>query len=101
MEEFEERRQSDRRNTKTEWHLEKNISVGHIITTALAIISLVTWLMTMDKRVAVLESDVSHLSIADIHLEGQMREALSKIDSTLERIENKIDQKQDKSERYK
>jgi hypothetical protein len=96
MEEFEERRQNERRNSKTEWHLEKNISVGHIITTGLAIISLVTWLMTMDKRVAVLESDVSHLAVSDIHLESQMRDALSKIDNTLDRIENKIDQKQDK-----
>jgi hypothetical protein len=88
--------ENERRDGKGDWHLDKTFSISHLITTGLAILSLVTWLTTMEKRQAVLESEISHLTMSDLHLESQMREALTKIDNALERIENKLDQKQDK-----
>jgi hypothetical protein len=88
--------ETEDRRTQGHWVLDKHISVGHIAATAVAVVSIVTWLMTMDKRVAVVESDMMHLSMSDVRLEAQMREALTKIDDKLNRIENKIDLKADK-----
>lgn len=39
-------------NTNTdEWHLDKNISVTHIISTLLIAFSVLTWAMTIEKRI--------------------------------------------------
>lgn len=73
------------------WHLEKNVSIGHIITTVLAIISIVTWLTTMDKRIAILETNVSTITTNE-------RDSLSRIDASLIRIETKMDDKADKGD---
>lgn len=86
---------TDRRQTDS-WHLEKNISIGHIITTAMVAISLITWGMHMETRIALVEHEQATAKEADARIETQVRESVTRIESLLVRIDAKLDQKVDK-----
>lgn len=82
----------DQRN----WHLDKNISVGHIFTTLTVACSLIVWLMHMDARVAVLEAENVHNLRFHTTMETRVQDSLNKLDAALIRIEAKLDGKADK-----
>ena len=86
------------------WHLRKEISVGHIITTTVILATVFTWAWRMDARVGLIEQDmVNHKSVK---AHGQVAERLREIEKNaavganqirinsqaLVRIELKIDQ---------
>ncbi len=79
-----------------QWHLEKSISVGHIITTVALAGSVFAWAMQMDTRVSVIEAQIAHAAEARAKIEAQYRDGMSEIKSSLLRIEAKLDGKQDK-----
>lgn len=81
---------------KDSWHLEKNISIGHIITTVMVAISLITWGMHMETRLALVEHEQATAKEADARIETQVRESVTRIESLLVRIDSKLDQKVDK-----
>ena len=70
---------------REKWHIKKEVSVGHILTTILIGISLVAWGNSVEKRVTALE-------VANTYDNA----AFKRIEATLVRIEGKIDQKADK-----
>lgn len=51
---MENRRDSD------SWHLEKTVSISHIISTVLVIISVLTFAFKMDTRVTILEKQIEY-----------------------------------------
>lgn len=67
------------------WHLDKRVSVGHIITTMMALIAAGAAYANLTERVAVLE-------VQDSAILQDLRE----IRRTVERIEDKLDRKADK-----
>ena len=71
------------------WHLEKRVTVGHILTTVSAFGSLAYFLATQDTRIAVLEHKV------DAN-EQRMERDIGEIKGMLIRIEDKMDRKADK-----
>ena len=81
---------------KRNWHLEKSISIGHILTTVVVAGSLVTWLMHQESRVAVLESENIHNLRFHTTMETHLQNSLDKFDAALIRIETKLDTKADK-----
>lgn len=78
------------------WHLEKSISIGHIITTVAIAGSVLTWAMRMDTRVSVVETQVHYASTQQERLESNARDGVNEIKAALIRIEQKIDNKADK-----
>lgn len=78
------------------WHLDKNISVGHLLTTLALAGSVLVWAMSMDTRVTVLEAELAHSQKYDERMERDWRETMQKLESALIRIEAKLDGKADK-----
>jgi hypothetical protein len=78
------------------WHLEKNISIGHIFTTLTVASSLLIWGMQMNTRVTVLEAEVVHGQQADSRLEQQLKDSVTRIESAVVRIEAALRDKADK-----
>lgn len=44
---------------KTAWHLDKSVSVGHLVSTAVAIAAFVGWAMHQENRVTKIEERVA------------------------------------------
>ena len=79
------------------WHMERGISVTHLITTASLIASLFIFASRMDTRVTVLETEVSNGKITNTQLRAEMKESNAEIKQYLVRIESKLDKKMDKN----
>lgn len=77
----------------THWHLEKNISVGHILTTLSMILAAMVFAFRMDTRVSILESESVHSKEDRARIELQSNEAFKRIENYLIRIEKKVDSK--------
>lgn len=89
----ERRRESD---NGSHWHLEKTVSVGHIITTLTVAGSVMMWALHMDTRVSLLEAALNGAKETDARIEMQVKDGMSRVENTLIRIEQKIDSKADK-----
>lgn len=46
----------DMKTERRQWHLDKTFNVGHLFTTIALVVSFASYVMTMDKRIAVLEA---------------------------------------------
>ena len=78
------------------WHLEKTVSVGHIITTLTVAGSVLIWALHMDTRVSLLEAGQDNSKQADVRIENNLERTVNRIEGSLIRIEAKIDNKADK-----
>lgn len=67
------------------WHIKKEVSVGHILTTALIAVSMMWWASSIENRITALEVAKEYNSAA-----------FKRIEQSLNRIEDKIDRKADK-----
>jgi len=70
---MEERRKADG------WHIKKEISYGHILTTAVIAFSLLGWANSVDKRLTIVEYSQAH-----------SKEMFQKIDTKLDRFTDKL-----------
>ena len=78
------------------WHLEKTVSIGHIITTVAIAGSVLAWAMRMDSRMVVVETQITFAAHDRGKLESNYRESVQEIKAGIVRIENKLDHKADK-----
>ena len=78
------------------WHLEKSISIGHIVTTIAIAGSVMAWAMSMDTRVSIVETQIKYSANENQKSEANFREGVGEIKSALIRIEAKLDNKADK-----
>ena len=69
---------------KNTWHLDKTVSLSHILTTAVLAASIFTWGANMDKRVSLVEQEQTRQ-------EKDMRRLDVTIDTKLNAIDKKID----------
>ena len=76
----------------THWHVEKNISVGHILTTVSMILAAMVFAFQMDTRVSVLESENLHSKEERIRIEQHTDLTFIRIEDYLIRIEKKVDE---------
>ena len=84
----------DRR--KQAWHLDKTISISHLLATGSVTIGLITWGMSMATRVSVLEAEIAHSQANDARIESQLKESVGRIEAAVIRIEAALREKQDK-----
>lgn len=72
------------------WHLDKRISVGHLITTITIIISFVAWMMNMEQQMAeVRQLTLSNTSRLD-HIEKSVDGHYIEIIRRLERLDDRL-----------
>jgi len=74
------------------WHIKKELSVSHLLTTLFLVISLLAWGSSVEKRLVRLE-------VQTVEWQRSQSEATIRIDSALVRIEAKLDKKVDRSDR--
>jgi hypothetical protein len=51
----------DHMDTDKNWHLKKELNIGHILTTLLLVLGIITWGNTMDQRVTKAETMIQNL----------------------------------------
>ena len=75
------------------WHLDKRISIGHLVTTITVTAAICAWMFQLENRVAVAEVRVEQVerNVAASHTERAVQYA--EIIRRLEHIDQKIDQK--------
>ncbi|MFT5439125.1 MAG: hypothetical protein ACI9MJ_000986 [Alphaproteobacteria bacterium] len=79
------------------WHLDKRVSVGHIVTTLAVAVSVVIWLNNIDKRISVVEEIAQQHAERFDRTEKRWEQELINVRRMLERIEDKLDRKADRS----
>ena len=73
-------------STENKFHIEKSISVGHIITTIILLIGGIQYLSNFDKRIAAAEQDIEFLQQQRIEDARRIEKRLDSIDEKLDRI---------------
>lgn len=92
----EERRETDRRKVDRGWHLRREISIGHIVTTMTVAGGAILWLMSVETRIEVLaERHVGLVHRVD-RSEARISTEFREIKQLLRDISTKLDRKADR-----
>jgi hypothetical protein len=78
---------SDRRG----FHIEKSISIGHILTTITLVVAAFSWTSAVDKRLAVHDNQIKQLEIADNKFQDAININRSEILDQLKTLNEKTD----------
>lgn len=78
-------------NQVKHWHLDRTVSITHIISTAAVVISLFTWGGSIDKRIDQNSQNISHLAKMQSRQENRINEVKKEIRADLQIINNKLD----------
>ena len=73
-------------NNENKFHIEKSISVGHIITTIVLLVGGIQYLSDFDKRIAPAEQDIEFLQQQRAEDARRIEKRLDSIDKKLDRI---------------
>lgn len=71
--------------SKKDWHIEKSVSVGHLLTTVVIIIGMLTYFGEQDKRISSNELSIEFMK-------SQRTEDLRRIEKRLDIIDDKLNQ---------
>ena len=73
------------------WHLSRSISIGHIVTTGLVIISAVIYLGDIKENVAINATNISHNTVSIDAAKESNHDMFKRIDTNINSINDKID----------
>ena len=73
------------------WHLDKTVSISHLLTTLLIVISAITWAMGVDKRISQTEITVKYLSGRQSESSQKVEDLRKEIKYHLRDISKKLD----------
>lgn len=76
---------------KANWHLDKTISVGHLVSTLVIAVSVFSWAMALDKRVEQNSLAISHLKEQQATEQKRIQELRQEIKQDLRDINSKLD----------
>ena len=68
------------------FHIEKSISVGHILTTLVLVIGAITYFTDFDKRISATEQEIHFIKAQRIEDGRRIEKRLDSIDKKLDRI---------------
>ena len=95
---MDEWRGEDRRSNRG-WHLNREISLGHLLTTATIAVAGISYVMQNEKnhathaaRLDALQAIVMELKASDLRQDGKLDAVVTRIETKIERVEDKIDQ---------
>jgi hypothetical protein len=85
------------------WHLDRRVSVGHIVTTVVVATSAIVWMLRLESRVLLNEQAIvaqadriGWVERAVKEDQAEIRTSLDRIWGGLQRVEDKLDRKADK-----
>jgi hypothetical protein len=81
--------QKDRRGR--DWHLDKTVSISHIISTILIVISILAWAQGVEKRVEQNAQGVKFISERLDAQDKRIDEMRSELRDDLKQVNNKLD----------
>ena len=70
------------------WHLDKRVSVGHLITTAVMLASIALWLVRLEGRINLADNNIQNMTTRVILADLTSEKRDSEIIRRLERIED-------------
>lgn len=76
----------DRRNQDGHWHLEKTVSVSHIITTVMLCMSGIWFVADQNERIALNSQAIEHNKIAIEQQESRVTKNLDSINTKLDKL---------------
>ncbi|MDX1538839.1 hypothetical protein [Arsukibacterium sp.] len=76
---------------KRSWHLDKTISVGHLVSTLIIAVSVFGWAVTLDKRVEQNALAIIHLKEQQHAEQKRVEQLRSEIKQDLRDINHKLD----------
>ena len=78
-------------NDRREWHLDKTVSIGHIISTLIVAISVFSWALAIDKRVEQNDQSIKFLAENQKRVESRVDSIRQEIRQDLQAINSKLD----------
>lgn len=85
----------------TGWRFDRHVSIGHVVTTAVVIVSALWWAAKMEGRVVVLEQIDREMALRIdrelTRMDSSVERGLARIEKRLDSIDGKLDNKQDRS----
>lgn len=76
---------------RRQWHLDKTVSISHLITTVSLVVTAIWWAATLDKRMAILEAAQAYQVQRNDQIEHAMREMASQNRDDIKAINAKLD----------
>lgn len=76
---------------RSHWHLDRSFSIGHIITTVVALFSFIYWAMKQEARLTTLEQHDIQLAEMDKQIKNEVATGNTHVSKRLDRIEDKLD----------
>ena len=73
------------------WHIRKEIQVGHLLTTLLIAASVMTYVFSIERRMALAEREIQTLHESDEMQKAANGEAIRLLRNQLDRIDAKLD----------
>lgn len=85
------------------WHLDRRVSVGHIVTTLVVSVSAVVWMMRLEsgvllnrQAIVAQRERIGWIERAVKEDQADIKQTLHRIWDTLQRVEDKVDSKADR-----
>jgi hypothetical protein len=82
--------------TDERWHLDRRVSVGHIVTTILVAVSAAVWMMRLESHILAQSARIDWIEQAVKEDQVEIKSTLRRIWDTLRRVEEKVARKVDK-----
>lgn len=78
------------------WHIDKRVSVGHLITTITVVVAAIVWALRLEGRLDVTDVNVQNNTTAIRQARDDRAVQYGEIIRRLERLDSKLDGKQSK-----
>ena len=79
------------------WHIDRRVSVGHIITTLTIVVGFMFWIMSLETAVALNTTKIENTTISIQRLDNNMNKQYAEIIRRLERLDDKVSSHQELS----
>lgn len=79
-----------------QWHLERSVSVGHILTTVTLVVAALIYVLRVEGRVDLVERATHNNQERIARVEQRVNVDIAEIKTLLRRIEDKLDRKADR-----
>ena len=73
------------------WHLDRRVSVGHLVTTFTVMVAMVLWGARLETRIALTEQDTARQAHIDARQDAETQRIREEIREELRTLNSKID----------
>lgn len=77
---------------RQDWHIDRGISWGHIVTTATAVLAIIIWTLQLDTKINVNSTRIDSAERAILDMNTDNRDQYGEIIRRLERLDKKIEE---------